>query len=185
MNWKNILRKLERGKQWDDAIEFMEQIIAENPDDMDAYMLMNYLLMNLLIEERYHDTSKDPHYRCLSYKYFKESYAKFSHNAEYLYLTGRTAVMAEMLWGIDVKDYEQMLEKAMQLEPNNWVYKETYYWKLSEENPQDPELDEYAKIVLTEPSPVTEQLKDKGALGEYLLMMKREWVKPCLHETCK
>jgi hypothetical protein len=90
--------------------------------------------------------------------------------------------MAEMLWKIDVKDYEQMLEKAMQLEPNNWMYKETYYWKLRSKNCKDPEIAAYAKIVLTEPSPVTEQLKDKGALGEYLLELKRYWASAFLPE---
>ena len=50
MEWKESLRKLERNKQWDEAIEFMQEVIAQNQDDMDAYIAINYLLMNLIVE---------------------------------------------------------------------------------------------------------------------------------------
>jgi len=48
MEWKEHLRTLERAKEWDLAIVLMEDIIKQNPNDMDAYIFMNYLLMNLL-----------------------------------------------------------------------------------------------------------------------------------------
>ena len=76
MNWKEKLRRLEKTKQWDRAIEFMETVIRKNPDDVDAYIYMNYLLMNLLVEEK-HDESKHDYYEFLAKKYFDESYAKF------------------------------------------------------------------------------------------------------------
>ena len=37
MNWKQYLLDLEHKEQWDDAIEYMEDIVEANPDDMDAY----------------------------------------------------------------------------------------------------------------------------------------------------
>ena len=52
---KSHIRTLELTKQWDLAIEFMKHVIDKNPDDMDAYISINQLIMNLLIEEDYGD----------------------------------------------------------------------------------------------------------------------------------
>lgn len=46
MNWRQCLLDLEHQKRWDDAIEYIEDIIEANPNDMDAYIYMNFLLMN-------------------------------------------------------------------------------------------------------------------------------------------
>lgn len=179
MNWKAQLRVLENAKQWDAAIDFMKNIIKEHPNDMDAYIFMNYLLMNLVVEEDY-DRSKQDNYIALIKWYFDESYAKFSDNPEYLYITAKTAVMCESFYGISVKDYEKMIEKAKDLDPNNLVYKENYYWGLSKIDPKNPELIAYAKLILSANSPIREQLKSKGAVGEYLLMLKENWCKDVL-----
>lgn len=157
----------------------MQQIIKDNPDDMDAYMFINFLLMNLVVEEDY-DRSKQDNYIALIKWYFDESYKKFSDNPEYLYMTAKTAVMCESFYGIDVEDYEQMIEKARMMDPNNLVYKESYYWDLQNKDPKDPELITYAKIVLSENSPVKQQLQLKGILGEYIWGMKQNFCKDIL-----
>lgn len=86
MTWQKILRKLEQNKEWDNAIEFMQNVVKENPDNVDVYLRINYLLMNLLVEEDY-DRTKHDYYAALLKKYFDESYAKFFLNPEYLYYT--------------------------------------------------------------------------------------------------
>lgn len=184
MSWKDILQKLEQQKEWDAAIVFMQKVIKQEPEDKDAWIFMNYLLINLLCEEDY-DRSKRDYYWTLAKWYFNESYAKYSDDPEYLYITGKSAVMGEWFFGIDQKDYEAMLEKARALDPNNLTYKEDYYWKLLKRNPNDPELIAYAHLILSESSPVTEQLKDKGAVGEYLLGMKRHWCERVLRNAAK
>ncbi len=60
MEWKIQLCKLEKAKQWDKAITFMQKVITQKPDDIDAYLFMEYLLMNLLVEEDY-DRSQENH----------------------------------------------------------------------------------------------------------------------------
>jgi hypothetical protein len=174
MNWKSYLKKLESEKKWDDAIEFMEGIIKENSNNMDAYIFMNFLLVNLIIEE-YYDKSKEDRYRTLAKWYFDESYEKFSNNPEYLYITGKTAVMGEWLFGLEQKDYEEMIEKASQLDPNNILYKENYYYNLKKKDPKNPKLLAYAKMILSENSPIQQQLRDKGSAGEYILGLKEGW----------
>ena len=42
--WKNELRRKINGNQWIDAIEFMKEIIYNNPESEDAYLNMIYLL---------------------------------------------------------------------------------------------------------------------------------------------
>ena len=53
MSWKEELHQLEHEQSWGDAISFMQKTIAENSGDMDAYLAMNYLLMNLLLYVSY------------------------------------------------------------------------------------------------------------------------------------
>jgi len=175
MTWKERLRKLELSKQWDDAIQFMQSVIRDYTDDVDAYICMNYLLMNLLVEED-HDRNKSDYYEMLAKKYFNESYAKFSNSAEYLFFTGTTAVMSEWYFGIDVADYERMLEKAMTLDPDNPLYKRTYYINLDEKIASDKEkMTQYAHITLAKNSPIQQQLETKGAVGEYILGLMTNW----------
>ncbi len=179
MHWKQQLKNLELENKWGNAIELLLQVIKENPEDMDIYIFMNYLLMNLLVEEDY-DDSKYDYYATLIKWCFDESYAKFSHNAEYLYLTAKTAVMSEWLFGISVKDYQQMIERAKQLDPDNLIYKEDYYWELYRKDPENPKLIAYIKIISSENYPIKAQLKTKGSLGEYVLGLKENWAKNIL-----
>ncbi len=171
MTWKEALRQLEYKKDWDTAIEFMQHVIHENPDDMDAYIYMNYLLMNLLVEED-HDCSKHAFYEKLTKHYFDISYAKYSENAEYLFFTALTAVMSEWFWDIEVEDYERMFKKAMELNPDNLVYRRTRIIHLDHKDPANhKELKEYYELVLDENSDLHKTLKSKGAVGAYLLDM--------------
>lgn len=130
MNWKKTLISLEKAKAWDEAIEFMQKIISENPDDLDAYIGINYLLMNLLVEEDY-DTDKHKYYAKLTKQYFLESYAKFSDNAEYLFYTGLTGCMSEWFFGLEREQVKSMMKKALYLEPENIIYQWIYYMGLS------------------------------------------------------
>ena len=176
MDWKIILKKLERAKNWDVAIEFMEQVVKDNPEDVEVYIFIQYLLMNLLVEEFY-DDSKHDYYALLTKKYFDEGYAKFYNNAEYLYYTAKTAVMSEWYFDIEREDYEKMFEKALQFDPNNLLYQDCYYINLDTsivENKQA--VTAYAKKFTSKDSPIKQILVSKGAIGEYILeIMTCHW----------
>lgn len=175
MQWKARLRLLENNKQWDDAIAFMERIICENPNDKEAYIFMNYFLMNLLVEEN-HDENKHDHYESLIKKYFQQSYAKYYNDPEYLFFTGITATMSEWYFGITVADYEAMFKKAMELAPDNLLYKDPYYINLDQTISSNKKLMvEYAQIIIDVDSPIKNILTQKGALGEYLLDLMTHW----------
>ena len=173
MHCKEVLSQLEYKKDWDTAIEYMEHIIHENPDDMDAYIYMNYLLMNLLVEEDHNSLEHNfEYYTELAKHYFDISYAKYSENAEYLFYTGITAVISEWYWEIEVDDYKKMLAKAMQLEPNNLVYHWQHIIHLKEKDPKNhKELREYYELVLKEDSEIRKTLEAKGEIGQYILGM--------------
>lgn len=169
MEWKVHLRSLEQSKQWDEAIAFMEKVILDNPQDKEAYIFMNFLLMNLLVEE-YHDESKHDYYEHLTKKYFDASYAKYNNDAEYLFFTALTAVMSEWYFGIDVQDYDEMFAKAHALEPENPIYQYNSFISLQPKLPHErQEAESYARMVLSPDSPIQQTLATKGAVGEYLL----------------
>ncbi len=174
MDWQRILRTLERDKEWDTAIEFMQEVVRNDPDSMDAYIAMNYLLMNLLVEEDY-DKSKHNYYEMLTKKYFDESYQKFSNNPEYLYYTGRTAAMSEWFFGIDIEEAEAMIERSLVLDPNNLIYQWIHYGPLGRKNPDNSSVIAYAEKVLDKDSFIQKTLQQKGAIGDCLLGMMTNW----------
>jgi len=180
MTWQKQLRTLEQHKEWDIAIEFMRDIVKENPDSLDAYLSICYLLMNLLVEEDYDDTKHD-WYEHLAKKYYDESYQKFSHDPKYLFYIGKIAVMSEWFFGIDTPDYEKMLLDAIRLEPDNMLYMSSYYIMLDKQNPENrKKICEYAKAVLASDSPIPKILNLETSLGEYLFMLITNWSKRVL-----
>ncbi|MBI2774573.1 hypothetical protein HYX58_01060 [Candidatus Dependentiae bacterium] len=179
MNWKEKLKKLEFAKNWDAAIEFMQGAIREDPNNIDKYLFINYLLMNLSVEEEY-DKSKQKYYKTLAKWYFDEAYSKFYENPEFLHLTAKTAVMSEWFFGITDDDYRRMLEKAHDIEPQNPLYQESYFYDLESKNPESDELISYAKMILSVNSPIKKQLSNKGALGEYIMELQQGWAQDVL-----
>ena len=77
MNWKEQLSKLEQSKDWKSAIALMQETINQNSSSIDAYLSMNYLLMNLLVEEQY-DPNDHNYYAGLLKKYL------FNHTLSFL-----------------------------------------------------------------------------------------------------
>lgn len=182
MDWKEQLKKLELTKNWEPAILLMQHIIDTNPNSIDAYLYMNYLLMNLLVEED-HDESRHDFYEKLLKKYFKESWAKFNNNAEYLYYTGRMTYMSEWYFDVNLNldDAREMLNAALKLDPTNLVYQWTIYSGLDERIPENKNISrDYAKMVLDPKSGIEQELNAKGSLGKYILNMMKCWAKSIL-----
>ncbi len=175
MEWKKLLLGLEEAKRWDEAIIFMQEVIRKNPCDVEAYLLMEYLVMNLLVEEDY-DRSKSGYYESLALKYFKEGYSKFSHNPGFLYYTGIIACMSEWYFGIEIEEAEEMRKKAYLLDPHNIVYQ----WKSVEDiNISNitnvKKVTEYAKMVLHDHAFLWHELEKKGSLGQYVFQLMQFW----------
>jgi hypothetical protein len=169
MLWQKTIQRLEQNKQWDIAIIFMEQVINENSNDIDAYLSMNYLLMNLLVEEDY-DENKHDYYESLIKKYFQESYAKFFNNPEYLFFTAITACMSEWYFGIKEEDIDKMIYKAIGLDPDNILYKWGFFIPLDKSDIANlNEMVFYTKKNLTNNFQIKNLLNLKGSLGKYLL----------------
>jgi hypothetical protein len=169
MEWKEQLEALEKAKDWDFAIAFMENVITQNRNDMDAYIFLNFRLMYLLVESYpYPEKSKVDYYEALAKKYFKESYAKFSNNPEYLYYTGQTAVMSEWFFGLTTEERERIISKAEAEYPEYPPIKFIYYWSVFRKDQKNKEALEYAGLTLSQDSPVKKVFETKGAIGEYL-----------------
>lgn len=173
MNWKEQLKKHETNKDWKPAFEVLENAIEKNPSDVDAYLSMNYLLMNLLVEEEY-DKNQHDYYAGLLKKYFLESYSKFSNNPEYLFFIGMIACMSEWYFGIEIQEAEKMMKEALNHEPNNPIYKWAYYGALDMRN-ADNRLKVIPYIEEIRKKDVETLLKSKGALGEYIFEIIANW----------
>ena len=174
MPWQILLKYFEEKKDWDAAIEVMQDVIKEDPKNLKAYLLANYLLMNLLVEENPAESKVD-FYEQLLKKYFKESYSLFCNNAEYLFFMGRIVAMSEWYVDLQLEDAEKMVHKSYELEPDNILYKWIPLDDLSDVNYLNPKVVEYAQLVLQEDSPIKNILSTYGSLGQYLLGMMRGW----------
>jgi len=176
MNWKEKLSKIEQSKDWKSAITLMQNTISENDSSLDAYLSISYLLMNLLVEEQY-DPNDHDYYAGLLKKYFIESYAKFSKNPEYLFYIGQIACISEWYFDIEIEEAQSMMKKASEFEPNNILYNWANFSNLDMRDSQNKgKMISYAKKALSEPK-VKEELKSKGALGNYLLNSLEYWDK--------
>lgn len=176
MNWKEQLSKLEQSKDWKSAIALMHKTINQNSSSIDAYLSMNYLLMNLLVEEQY-DPNDHDYYAGLLKKYFIESYAKFSNKPEYLFYIGQIACISEWYFDIEIEEAQSMMKKASELEPDNILYKWANYSGFDTRvQAKKEKLILYAKQALSEPD-VKRELKSKGALGKYLWDSLEYWSK--------
>lgn len=177
MNWQTSLSNLELNKQWDIAIKFMQGVIQQNPNDMEAYTALIYLIANLLTEEDY-DDSKLGYYMQIGAHYFNESYKRFSENPEYLFYAGRAIAIVTWLYD-DLSPHvaSEMMHKALTLDPQNLIYQWCYYPLLARENPCDESVIVYAKEILNKNSCIQKMLVSKGSIGKYILDIMATWAK--------
>jgi hypothetical protein len=168
MSWKETLAKLEQRKMWDEAIDFMNEVIKESPNEPDSYIFMIYFMFNLLLEENY-DDAKDEEYVQQATRYFEESYSKFAKNPEYLYFCGRFIDIAYWLFGAEEDDGEAMMKRAYKLDPESLVWSEPYVWELAKKDPASPQLKKYAERIQDSNNSLRAYLKSKGAVGQYIL----------------
>lgn len=183
MSWRKQLETLEHAKKWDDAIAFLDETIDNNPNNMDAYIAMNYLLANLITEEDYdrsklNGRSKSDDYVALSHYYFDESYERFFDNPEYLFFISITTTIADWYMDIGIERIRAMSKKASVLEPDNLLYLWGRYSSLDATNAENLiAMDYYAQKAFEDPASI-EFLKSKGAVGEYILDVQlKNWNK--------
>ena len=177
MNWKEELISLEQNKNWKPAIELLEKTINDYANNLDVYLSINYLLMNILVEEDYSQSEHD-YYSLLLKKYFDESYIKFYNNPEFLFFIGKIGCMSEWYFEIEIDEAQNMIKRSLELEPENILYKWANYGNLNMSDLCNREkMIRYAKQALSEPK-VEEVLKGKGSLGQYLMEGLYYWYKP-------
>lgn len=170
MNWKKHLIELEISKNFKSAVEFIQKVVQENPNDVEAYVRGIYLLHNILVEEDYPELDHDFLAELLR-SFFKVSYKKFSNNAEYLFFVGKILYIAEWYFGLDddLKPMEekqafQMQKKAYEMEKGNTLYEWAYRFSLGESSAQ-----QLANQILVRNKTKLEWLKTKGFPGEYII----------------
>lgn len=174
MEWKKQLARYEERKDWNAALELMQKVVKMNPESLDCYLFMDYLLMNLLVEEDYESNRMD-YYSGLLKKYFRESYKKFASIPEYLFYTAVTASMSEWFMGMsDKNEYYRMFQEAFVMEPDNILY----LWGKYAYVPQNDILKAsvYAKMILDSDS-IKQSLKNKGGVGDYVIEMVKATIK--------
>lgn len=168
MNWKDNLKNAVNSKKWGLAINLLEKIIIEEPENLDAYLNINYLLMNLLVEEDC-NVNEESYYQELLNRYFSESYNKFFNNSEYLFYSGIIVHMSEWYLGLNIENANTMIKTAFNNEKENILYKWGYntFLDMNDESRKQQAII-YAKEIINTPS-IYESIKFKGFIGEYIL----------------
>ncbi|MBC8044400.1 MAG: hypothetical protein IAF08_13260 [Rhizobacter sp.] len=171
MNWKEQFAEIEKTfgvhakLDWKPATALARKVIADHPNDVEAYVRVIYLLHNIVLEEE--TINSEHNYMAgLLKQYFDESQKKFSDNTEYLFFIGKILWIAEWYFGQDDdKLGMEMQKKAVELEPNNILYEWAY--RLSVKG--DVVHEYLACRIITNETSIVNWLKSKGFPGEYVL----------------
>lgn len=173
MNWQEQLQEYQRTKEWDKAIDFMNQTIATNQDDKWAYIQAIYLFHNILLEEDYPD-EKQESLASLLQGYFEDSNHKFSTDPDYLFFIGKILHIAEWYFGLeDISLAISFQKKALDMKP----YKLLYEWAYRLSCNGDQVADYLAYQLVANEKSIIEWLNSKGFPGDYILehlMMSNE-----------
>ena len=170
MTWKEELRLLEQNKLWDSAIELLQYTIKNAPEEMDAYLNINYLLIFLLVEENYNDNLQD-YYISLIKHYFKESYERFNNIPDYLFYTGITVLISEWYFDIETKESENMIIQAKKIDKDNILYRWGYYAYVKNTTDENKKLCHLIANEIVANKIIIEQIISKGSLGHYIKEM--------------
>lgn len=179
MNWKKQLISFEQSKDYKSAIKHIQNVVKNNPNDVEAHIRMLYLLHNILVEEDYTGIDHD-FLASLLKSFFDISYEKFAKNAEYLFFIGKILYIAEWYFGLDddfkpteEKQAFQMQKKAHDMERGNVLYEWAYRFSLG-----DVLATYLANQILSHDNVTLKWLKSKGFPGKYILValeQSREW----------
>ena len=172
MSWKQELERLEKGKEWLEAIRLLDEVIKERPDEVEPYVRIIYLIHNLLLEEDYESYGLNHEYLAgLLLNYFQVSFAMFENNAEYLFFVGVILHIAEWYFGQDDVQLALLFQKkAVELEPQNALYDFSYSFSMSNKL----KAGQLAKQLSADVSTL-DWLKSKGFPGQYVLRII-DWV---------
>ena len=171
MNWNKQLSEIEshfghhEKYDWKSAVEFVENLVSEYPNNVDVYIRAIYLIHNILVEEDYPNDEHNQMAELLK-AYFEKSYKLFSNNAEYLFFIGKILHIAEWYFGLeDNKLAIEMQKTAMDKEPENILYEWAYRLSCSE----DAVEGYLANQLIENAKEKIEWLKSKGFPGNYIL----------------
>jgi tetratricopeptide (TPR) repeat protein len=173
MNWQEQLQEYQRTKDWDRAIDLMNQTIATNHVDKWAYIQAIYLFHNILLEEDYPDEKQESLASSLQ-RYFEESQHKFSTDPEYLFFIGKILHIAEWYFGLGDNSLAiSFQKKALDMKQDSLLYEWAYRLSCT----GDQVADYIAYQLVTNEVSIIEWLKSKGFPGYYILehlMMSHE-----------
>lgn len=148
----------ENNQEWDNALNFMQQCIVKYPQDIDVYLLTEFMLMNTLVEEHSLSDEQNNRYYSSLVKCFQEGYAKFSENAAFLFYSAYIAALSEWYMDLREQDYIEMAYKAHLLEPDNIIYAWGYEYL------SNGKFMKYARQILNDQE-LMEKIRNMGSLG--------------------
>lgn len=179
--WKDTLKRLEKNKEWDVAIPYMENIIHKKTDLRDAYIAIIFLLMNLLVEEDYNERKHDEYAKKLK-TYFKESYSLFLYDPEYLFCVGIIGIMSDWYLDLTYNDCIYMAKSAYLSHPDNRLYQWAYYSSLDLTIPENKKMaQDYAKLIIKLEPTLFEEIYKRGSFGNYIQDCMISWAKKVLN----
>lgn len=167
MNWRTELEKFEQNNDWKSAIQLADRLMKNNPNEVDIYIRIIFILLDLLVDG--YCSQKEHDQVAIKLKeYFDKSYSQFSDNAEYLFFMGHFIPIAEWYFGMkNVSEAYDLRKKAMEKEPNNILYE----WSYRFSDPDDRLAGYFSEQLLTHDTCKIDWLNSKGIAGKYIIGM--------------
>lgn len=167
MSWESEIVSIEHRDDWKSAIELLKGQSFDNPE---IYLRVMFLLLDLVVEGQYTKEEHDHAAKELR-KVFDASNQKFSNIPEFLFFAGIMIYIGEWYFGMDSVDAAtDMLQNAMQMEPDNTLYRWGYYSTIDQRLEWNTNLKlQLSEQLLFEETARLDWLKSKGALGNYIV----------------
>jgi hypothetical protein len=171
MNWEKQLLEVEKDfgfhkkRDWKPAVDLVNKLLIEYPNDVELNIRAIYLLHNILVEEEYPNEEQNRMVDLLQ-EWFNQSKEKFLENAEYLFFIGKILHIAEWYFGLEDNSLAlEFQKKAMEKKSGDLLYEWAYRLSC-----QGDIVEGYlANQIMEYDKDKVNWLKTKGFPGEYVL----------------
>ena len=160
--------ELEKTKNFELAFQAYSDLYSRNKSDFEVWKYFFFFLW-IIIEEMPNEFSEKIERENKLKEMYEEGLSIFSKNPEFNFIVGYAMSIFPYEFG-DLNEYErkssELLAKALNLEPNNEIYKMVYLG-----NSENSNSEEYLNAKNNAKPKVTEKYKGNGLLNEYFMQV--------------
>ncbi|MES2863681.1 MAG: hypothetical protein V4666_06145 [Bacteroidota bacterium] len=163
---KKKIDLLEENLDWKGAVELFQ---SSKVNEIDGYLRLMFILVDYLCECQYSKEDYDNISNNLK-EIYHQAKKQYSENSQFLFFSAIMIYIGEWYFGMDSLDEAtDMLNRAMELSPDNIIYKWGYFSITDQRVEINTEMKHLLSRQILNDNLILDWLKNMGLLGEYVL----------------